>query len=115
LVIGEDGLMGGRLSDLGFTINVTSPQAITGFDVTGIEATEFEFSVYPNPASDVLMITGLEEGRFEVYSIDSKMVNSGIITGQNQLIETANWHAGIYFINVWNAEGARSVQRIVKQ
>jgi hypothetical protein len=115
LVIGADGLMGGRLSDLGFTINVTSPQAITGFDVTGIEATEFEFSVYPNPASDVLMITGLEEGRFEVYSIDGKMVDSGIITGQNQLIETANWHAGIYFINVWNAEGARSVQRIVKQ
>jgi PKD repeat protein len=115
LAIGTDGLMGGRLSELGFTINVTSPQAITGFDVTGIEAAAFEFSVYPNPASDVLMISGIDQGRFAVYSIDGKMVNSGMITGQNQIIETANLQAGIYFINVWNAAGDRSVQRIVKQ
>jgi PKD repeat protein len=114
ILIGADGMMGGRLSELGFTINVTSPQALTGFDVTGIEADAFEFSFYPNPASDVLMISGIDQGRFVVYSIDGKMVNSGNITSQNQIVETSNMQAGIYFISVWNAAGERSVQRIVK-
>jgi hypothetical protein len=42
------------------------------------------------------------------------MVNSGNITSQNQIVETSNMQAGIYFISVWNAAGERSVQRIVK-
>jgi hypothetical protein len=102
------------LSELGFTINVTSPQALTGFDVTGIEAAAFEFSVYPNPASDVLMISGLDNGRFAVYAIDGKMVSGGNIASENQIIDAGNLQAGIYFISVWNAAGERSVQRIVK-
>ncbi len=114
LVIGADGIMGGRLSDLGFNINVTSPQAITGFDVTGIEASTFNVSIYPNPSEGNFVIAGLDHGTYSITTIDGKHLATGQITNANQLIDARNWTDGVYFLTVWNAAGERAIQRIIK-
>jgi PKD repeat protein len=40
IVVDANGMIGGRLNSAGFTINVVSPQTITGYDITGIENVE---------------------------------------------------------------------------
>lgn len=114
LVIGADGLIGGRLSELGFTINVTSPQAITGFDITGIETSTLDVSIYPNPSTGNFVLAGLDNGNYSMNSIDGKQIATGQITGVNQLIDAHYLADGVYFLTVWNAAGERSIQRIVK-
>lgn len=114
LIIGTDGMIGGRVSDLGFTINVTSPQAITGFDVTGIEASNLQVNVYPNPFEGQLAIAGVNEGNYSITGVDGKLLASGRITSQNQVIDANLFADGIYFLTVWNVAGERSIQRIVK-
>ncbi|MFN5319751.1 MAG: PKD domain-containing protein [Bacteroidia bacterium] len=114
LVIGTDGMMGGRLSDLGFTINVTSPQAITGYDITGIETSTLDVNIYPNPSEDNFVIAGLDNGTYSITAIDGKQLAVGQITHANQLIDARNLANGVYFLTVWNTAGERAIQRIVK-
>jgi PKD repeat protein len=118
IIVGDNGLIGGRLSAAGFVINVQSPATITGYSVLGMEqSANNAFQVFPNPFNDNIMIsTDSEENRrFEIVSIDGKLVQSGQINNQLNTISTSELGAGIYMLNVIDNNGRKFVQKIVKQ
>ena len=118
IIVGDNGLIGGRLSAAGFVINVQSPATITGYSVLGMEqSANNAFQVFPNPFNDNIMIsTDSEENRrFEIVSIDGKLVQSGQINNQINTISTSELGAGIYMLNVIDNNGRKFVQKIVKQ
>lgn len=62
-----------------------------------------EFSVYPNPVSDVLQISGLsEETDYEIYSLTGQKTGEGR-TSANKL-DVSHLAKGIYFIRFKNKE-----------
>lgn len=118
IVVDENGLIGGRLSAAGFVINVLSPASITGYTTTGMEeAANSAFQVYPNPFNESIFVSlnELENTRFEIVSIDGKLVQCGFINNQLNTISTSELGAGIYMLNVIENNGRKYVQKIVKQ
>jgi PKD repeat protein len=118
IIIGDNGLIGGRLSAAGFVINVESPATITGYSVTGMEeAANLAFQVFPNPFNETISISvdADDNTRFEIVSIDGKLVQSGQINNQVNTISTSELGAGIYMLNVIDNNGRKFVQKIVKQ
>jgi len=114
--IGDNGVLGGRISAAGFSINVVSPQAITGF-VTGIEETEsVVFDVYPNPFNDFLVVKNVSgQTNYTVFSIDGRKIATGNITGDNQVISTSALSTGMYVLQLISSEGQIATQKIIKK
>ena len=115
IVVDANGMIGGRLSSVGFTINVVSPQTITGYDITGIENVEnATISVYPNPFNDVLSLSGVaSNSTIQIFSVDGKNVYQGNATSST--LNTSNLSAGVYMLSIIDTNGNRQVQKIVKQ
>ena len=65
--------------------------------------------IYPNPASDMLVIRLIENKRCDVQVTDmsGKSVFSDTFSGKT-IIPVANWAAGAYFISVKSAESVHS-------
>lgn len=118
IIVGDNGIIGGRLSAAGFVINVESPATITGYSVTGMEeAANLAFQVFPNPFNETISISvnADDNTRFEIVSIDGKLVQSGLINNQLNTISTSELGAGIYMLNVIDNNGRKFVQKIIKQ
>ena len=115
IVVDANGMIGGRLNSAGYTINVVSPQNITGYDLTGIENVEnATISVYPNPFNDVITLTGVaSNSTIQLFSVDGKKVYQGNAT--NSVLNTSNLSAGVYMLSITDMNGNRQVQKIVKQ
>jgi hypothetical protein len=115
IVVDANGMIGGRLNSAGFTINVVSPQTITGYDITGVENVENStVSVYPNPFNDVLSLSGVESNStIQIISVDGKTVYQGNATSST--LNTSNLSAGVYMLSITDAQGNRQVQKIVKK
>jgi PKD repeat protein len=117
LFVDENGIVGGKIDAAGFTINVLSPQTITGFQTAGIkETTTSIISTYPNPFSDAINVSveGTSVKRFEIYSADGKKIMQGAINGNVETVNTSALNKGIYLLNLIDINGARSVKKVVK-
>lgn len=57
-------------------------------------------SLYPNPASDVLNISGIEGTEFEIYNTAGQLVNKGKISDQK--VQVHDLVKGVYFIQIKN-------------
>ncbi len=117
IVVGENGLIGGKVSAAGFVINVVSPQTITGYEVTGInDNSSATFNTYPNPFTDVLTISaeGTSIRSFEIFSVDGKKVMQGAINGNVETVNTSTLNKGIYMLSLVDNNGARTVKKVVK-
>ncbi|MFZ7114727.1 MAG: T9SS type A sorting domain-containing protein [Bacteroidota bacterium] len=71
--------------------------------------------LYPNPASDyfyILKSTPEKETRFEISSVDGKIVQKGILKSAKTKIEVPDLAKGVYFVNVFN-EGNKTSRRLV--
>ncbi len=64
----------------------------------GIEETETLFSVYPNPANDILYLkqSSKKEGTFRMYDMLGNKIYSDVIT-TSKSIQLHEFNAGIYF------------------
>ena len=75
-----------------------------------------EFSIYPNPVSDVLKVVHSSTGkvRVEIYSSNGAMIRSLEMNEMETQINVATLSSGIYFIRFVSNE-AISTQRFVKE
>lgn len=64
------------------------------------ENTAREFSVYPNPADDYIMISVDQPTDFTISDIFGKIVLTGTISSDNQQIDISNLSSGMYFIKI---------------
>lgn len=71
-------------------------------------------ALYPNPVTDILHI---DVDNTSIYTITNVVGNTelkgGLAKGTNNL-QVSTLSAGIYFINLTNSDGARSVHKIIK-
>ena len=76
----------------------------------GIEESQRnDMVVYPNPASEVLMITGngLESQKFEIIDIAGKSVMQGVFSADvTQQIQISGLPQGMYYLTVKNSGNA---------
>ena len=85
--------------------------------VTGIQETGADFirSVYPNPASDVVMVRLEKDKSFDAINItdlSGKIVSTPAIVGMGEVqnIDVSNLAAGMYQINIYS-DGLRAIQK----
>lgn len=89
---------------------------VTVLNCAGINAefTEKGF-IAPNPFSEFLTITGLQEGmKVRIFNLYGTLLYDGTASKKMEKIETSKWASGSYFVEVNNAD-QRSISLIVKQ
>lgn len=68
---------------------------------TAIDQISASFAIYPNPATDVINVSGCAEGdRIDVYSISGKRIFSTKATGQQTTINLSSLSKGQYIVVV---------------
>ena len=72
-----------------------------------------DFTIYPNPASDILYVSGENLERAEIYSSTGKLVNS-ISLNSSSNIDVSELTDGVYIIKVISGSKS-SVSRFMKQ
>lgn len=85
--------------------------------IDGVAALDFDISVYPNPTTDnVTVKTGRNDMDmcFELYGVDGRLMQKGLIREAEQNIDMQDYAAGAYILRI--ASGKRmNNYRIVKQ
>ena len=84
--------------------------------IAGInDAVSTSFMMYPNPASDKLIVENAQAGRYVVMNVSGQVVLAGqIVSGQNE-INIDNMSNGLYIINIVNANGQSNAQSFIKK
>lgn len=105
-----------RGASAGFVLNIYSPAAVTsGVD----EATTTNAQLFPNPASNLLMVKWSEqvsdELTYHVVSVDGRTVLNGRLTRDVNSIEVATISPGFYLLQVRNPNGSMEAKPFVKQ
>lgn len=85
--------------------------------VTGINEQAVSFGLYPNPTTDgfYLYNEALNELRFEIHTVDGKLVQTGQTSQSEFFINSSNWEDAVYLITVIDEFGNKAVKRIVKK
>ena len=69
--------------------------------VDGIDESEFNLSVYPNPANDVLFVEGDGIRKVTVFNALGQVVESREYTNQDRVtLNTSSYEAGIYMLQI---------------
>jgi len=88
-----------------------SPSVITGLDIT---LSGNNIKLYPNPAEDLINITGANGASYELFDNSGIVLKKGIIESENQIMNLQDVSQGIYFIKVILGENT-FVEKIVKK
>jgi len=94
--------------------NAMTPKA---YDIigTGVNTPDFEYSLYPNPVVDNLMINNISNvERIVVTNMLGQEVATYNNINQNVQIEMSNLESGIYFINFFSNNSV-ATEKVVKQ
>lgn len=71
--------------------------------------------IYPNPATDFISISSeISISRIDIYSYSGALIKQQNVSGNKAVINISDLNAGIYFVQVKDALGAK-MERIVKQ
>lgn len=106
----------GFTSDAAFTISEIRFGAEVGVSTNEVVATGL--NVYPNPATDVLNVKfdATSATTVELTDLTGKVVaTQTAVAGANSLsFATANVNAGVYFVNISNANGNTAQKVVIK-
>ena len=74
-----------------------------------------KFSVFPNPASDIIQIRGVtsEVSSTLIFSVTGRVVYSAI--SNSETIEISNLDSGMYFLQITSSEGNTQTQKFIKK
>lgn len=73
-----------------------------------------QIKVFPNPASDKISLTNLENNTFRLYSILGKEMTYQF-SEQTQQIDISHLRAGIYLLEIRGANDSKRVVKVMKQ
>jgi len=94
-----------------FTVNYNSSLPVTS-GVKQVTAIENEVKVYPVPAGNLLQVSATTQMEAKIFNTLGQQVWEGAISGQ-KAIEVSLWARGIYYILLQDAQGQKTVKRIV--
>ncbi len=80
-------------------------QAYTISATTGVNETNFnlEASVYPNPTTDLLVLSVnelKEDYKYKVLDMAGKLLSNGKLTNHQTQLDFSNYTAGSYYVNI---------------
>ena len=84
-----------------FSTDITPGKIV--FDVrfnTGIEESQNELVIYPNPANDLLNINGIGEGNYSIFNILGEVIYSNVVNHDKITIDISSLQSGKYFVQV---------------
>lgn len=85
-------------------------------DDVGIEIQEFDFQLYPNPANDVVNLTGLRIGSFvELVNILGETVYSDVVSNSTLTLKVNDLSSGTYFIRVRNEDNQLTKKLVIRK
>jgi hypothetical protein len=125
LITGGPGVMGVKIDDNNriWYVNKTTKKVyrIDNPNVLGVDdvAQNLNYSVYPNPATNVLNISvkdlkGNEPALIRVFDVVGRQVFSASANEQLTTINTGNWAKGMYTVAI-STEGTTAVSKVVIQ
>lgn len=80
----------------------------------GIQKFESQFTCYPNPANQSLMIqTKTAEGEIKISDLSGRLVLSQMMKNETNSISTENIPAGVYFIKLFNGNQLIGTQKLI--
>lgn len=103
-----------RMSSTAFTINVVSPDQLTG--INDVPAAKF-FSIYPNPAAEILnvQINAIGTSQYRVLNLNGKEVLSGSFSSEYNTLKTSKMESGFYMLEITRTDGVKNYQKFIKQ
>ena len=72
-------------------------------------------AIHPNPTNGEIAITGKDLKKAEVFNSQGQQVLSAPCQGDQLTFDLGNLPAGLYFVNVTDEKGQKTVKKIVKQ
>lgn len=113
--ITEDG--GGRILTLGNPLG-----GIAIFRSNPLSTKDFyqnEFTVFPNPANDVLILrfqTGVTQLTIKILNMEDKVLNTHNLEFKKEIsLDVSNLSSGIYFLNIEDEKGNTTVKKFIKE
>ena len=89
------------------TLTVTIKDGIDGYAIQTL--------VYPNPAQDQVTVkSNTFINNIQVFNNMGQMVFATNVNGEETVINTSNYNAGIYFLQINTTEGSQNVKLIIK-
>jgi hypothetical protein len=84
-----------------FSTDITPGKIV--FDVrfnSGIEESQNDLVIYPNPANDMLNINGIGEGNYSILNVLGEVIYSQVISQDKITIDISSLQSGKYFVQV---------------
>lgn len=78
-------------------------------------ASDYAVTLYPNPANDVMTITGEVNARWEIRNMEGRVVSTGVLRNETEQIDIASLAAGVYVMQVTNTNGTSGHRKFVRQ
>lgn len=74
---------------------------------------EIDLEMYPNPAEDFVTLRGIpERAQVRIFDIQGRLVYGGGASGQTRIVDTSNFPAGLYIVEVSHSK-LRAVRKLV--
>ena len=91
----------------------TSNQTIVVIGGAGLEVEEMQWSIYPNPTTDEVIVNWEKPMSGTLICLDEKGSKVGIypISGQSIAISTGAWSAGVYYLTMVKQDGQVSTTK----
>lgn len=91
------------------------PLEFSNLSITDNELNNSDFTLYPNPAEEVIFIgTKTSDSSFKIHNSNGRVMSSGKLKSGNNKIEVATLADGIYFITVTDGKMKTSKKFIKK-
>ncbi|MBW7914786.1 MAG: T9SS type A sorting domain-containing protein [Taibaiella sp.] len=71
--------------------------------------------VWPNPATDIVDISGIAAGSYTLHHITGRVMVNGEIKAGKATIGLHSYPAGIYVLQVFNSDGQATAYKLLKQ
>jgi hypothetical protein len=97
------------------TKEVTQTLKVDLSTIVGMEELEGQqVSVYPNPASEYVMVLSSGKGLIEIFDMTGKLQLSKNITETNQYVNISGLSKGVYYLKTSNAENSFTKKLVVQ-
>jgi PKD repeat protein len=81
----------------------------------GLENSEFKFNMFPNPASQTLILEGTIAGAtVTISNVLGQTVYTAEVTGSKEVIPVSSFSSGAYFVNVSGSNGVSTKKLVVQ-
>lgn len=70
------------------------------------DAKELDFSLYPNPANNVITVSPIvSKGQYKISNVMGQLITSGILGEKKSTIDVSSLSAGIYYLQLQSNDG----------